>query len=252
MSEPAGMIHWEAQDSIGILTLDAPRGNFLSDPEFIAPEQLKDLLDQDGAKALVICGAGKHFSGGARLDDLFKLAANPVHLAERMNKGKSLLDFIENLDIPVIAVINGICFGGGLEIALACHIRICSEKALFAFPECNHSLMPGMGGTIRLPGKISWASSLETILGGDMLNAQEALNMKIVDEVLPQEAGMEKALLLAKKMTKDRPRKVIRYILQALRNYKSMPLAEAMKEETRMFCELAYEEMERRKNENLL
>jgi enoyl-CoA hydratase/carnithine racemase len=131
---------------IGLLTLNNPPQNYLTEPEFIPASELKKWIEDNGLKGLVITGSGRHFSGGAQLESVFSMAADEERMEGRMARGKELLRYIEELDIPVAAAISGVCFGGGLEIALACHIRICSENSLFAFPETNQGLMPGLGG----------------------------------------------------------------------------------------------------------
>lgn len=230
---------WEVRDSIGILTLNNPPGNFLLSPEFIPLETLEGYLASHPLKGIVICGAGKHFSGGADLEQLYAHARDPQELAILLDKGKRLLERIDTLDIPVAAAMKGLCFGGGLEIALACDIRYCSANALFAFPESNHGLMPGLSGTVRLTGLAGLSDSLEMILGGDMLNAEEALEMKLVDKVLYDEDPTEAAFRFLRKITDGRELPVIRSIMTALHNALLMDPADAIREETRMFCELA-------------
>jgi enoyl-CoA hydratase/carnithine racemase len=238
---------WQTRDQTGILELNNPPGNFLVEPEFIPVDILDGFLHAEEIKGLVITGTGKHFSGGASLDDLF-LQASETELETEMNMGKELLEYIDRLKIPVVAAIKGLCFGGGLEIALACDIRVCSANALFAFPESNHNMMPGLSGTVRLPERVRFAESVKMILGGDMINAEEALEMKLVDKVVYDEDPLDHSLRFLKKITEGKSLKVIGFIMTALRNSKSMPVNDALLEETRMFCELAREEAERRKS----
>jgi enoyl-CoA hydratase/carnithine racemase len=237
---------WEVRNSIGILSLNNPPENFLPEPEFVGPEFLHHHIRNEEIKGIIICGAGRHFSGGASLDHLFRMAADKDKMAIEMDKGKALLDYLEHLDIPVIAAIRGACFGAGLEIALATHLRVCGENSLFAFPESNYNLIPGLGGTERLSEKTSLRHSLNMILKGDMINASEAREMKIADYIVPDGEVFDFSFSLLRRMTEGRSLKVIHYVMQALMNTKHLTLPEAMKEETRMFCELASEEAERR------
>jgi enoyl-CoA hydratase/carnithine racemase len=218
----------------------------LTEPEFIPVTVLKKWVEENQLKALVIAGSGRHFSGGAELESIFAMAGGEEPMEGKMEKGKELLHYLQDLDIPVAAAISGVCFGGGLEIALACHIRICSSNALFAFPETNHGLMPGLGGTVLLGKRISLQDSLKMILGGDMINSGEALLIKLVDTVLPDEDPLQYALHFLRKITEGRSLKIIGYVMQALKNARQLPSEEAMREETRMFCELARIESERR------
>ena len=157
---------------------------------------------------------------------------------------------LQNLDLPVVAAINRVCFGGGLEIALACHIRVASENAMFAFPEVNQNLLPGMGGTVRLPALTGFSQAAMMILGGDTVNAIDAKKLGIIDILAPKDQALEYATDLLRKMTHDRPVTVIRSVMQALKNASRMSGQDAMRAETRLFCSLAKEEALRRKMED--
>lgn len=244
------MTNKKINDEIGILTLENPPQNYLPRPEFIPVAELAEWIEYNHLKALVITGSGRHFSGGADLDSIFTLVENGKEIENQIEKGKDLLDYIQDLDIPVVAAISGVCFGGGLEVALACHIRICSDNSLFAFPETNYNLVPGLGGIYRLDERVSLKDSLKMILGGDMINAEEALSLKIVDTVLQNEDPLEYTLNFLRKITEGRQLKVINFVMQALKNARRLPVEESMREETRMFCDLARIEWTRRKKEN--
>lgn len=239
-------IQWEVNNNIGILGLDNPPGNYLESPEFIPVNLLKQLIESEEVKALLITGTGKHFSGGASREHLISMTQLDGKMIELMENGKTLLEYIEHLHIPAFAAIKGICFGGGLEIALSCHVRICTTNALFAFPESNQNIIPGLGGIYRLREQSSFLNTLKLVLGGDMIDAGEALQMKLVDHIVGNDELMGCSLKLVEKMTTGRPLKVIRYVMQALRNSSELSFTEAMKEETRMFCELAREEAGKR------
>jgi enoyl-CoA hydratase/carnithine racemase len=198
---------------------------------------------------LIIKGEGKNFSSGGKLPAIFEASNDPEFLSELMADGLRLLNLIQDLEIPVIAAINRVCFGGGLEIALACHIRVASANALFAFPEVNQNLMPGMGGTTRFPAVAGIVRSMEMILGGNMINAGEAKEMGLVDIISPKDLAFDYSMSLMQKMTHERPVKVIRSIMKALKNTFEFSPDESMKKETELFCSLAKDEAERRKRE---
>ena len=244
--EKTGQVSLQVDHDIGIVKIDNPPGNFLIRPEFIRVDDLREWVGINKLKGILVCGSGKHFSGGADLDALFTLSSSSENLALEIDKGKTLLRFIEDLNIPVIAAIKGICFGGGLEIALACHIRICSEKALFAFPEANRQLMPGLGGTGRVREQASLCETMKFILSGDMINAEEARTMKLVDHIVPDRELISHATAFMRKMTEGRDLKVINYVMMAFHNARKLSFEEAVREETRMFCELAAGERARR------
>ena len=248
--ETTGHITLEIEHNWGIIMIDNPPGNYLIKPEFIPVDTLQNWTEKNLLKGILICGTGKHFSGGAELDTLLTMSMDEEIMESEMNKGKNVLRFIGDLNIPVIAAIKGICFGGGLEIALACHIRICNNNALFAFPESNHGIMPGLGGIDSLLELTSFHETIKFVLSGDMINAEEAKTMKLVDYIVPANDLIPYSMSLLKKMTEGRSLKVINYVMKALHDTRTMSLEEASKEETRMFCELAKDEMRRRmKNE---
>jgi enoyl-CoA hydratase/carnithine racemase len=234
--------------SVGIITLNRPPENYLEIPEFIPVPLFREWMAHDDLKGLIIRGSGKNFSAGGNLERIFSEACDPSALQKLMEGGHDLLRQIIDLEIPVMAAIDRVCFGGGLEIALACHFRIASENALLAFPEVNRNLMPGMGGTFRLPAAIGRFQSAQMILGGDMINAQNAKSLGLIDHISPKDQSFAFAWSLMQKMTHDRPVKVIRYIMKTLKNAEKLSPEDAILEETRMFCDLARDEAERRKN----
>jgi enoyl-CoA hydratase/carnithine racemase len=247
--EKKGHISFTIEHNLGIIRIDNPPANYLIKPEFVPAAVLQNWIEKNLLKGILVCGSGKHFSGGAELDRLFSMSKDEGIMESEINKGKALLRYVEDLNIPVIAAIQGICFGGGLEIALSCHIRICSSNALFAFPESNQGIMPGLGGINSLREQISFPDALKFVLSGDMINAEEARLMKLVDYIVPSDDLIPYSMNLLKKMTEDRKLKVINYVMKALHNARTMSLEESIKEETRMFCELAKEEMKSRMND---
>jgi enoyl-CoA hydratase len=240
-------VKFEVTDSIGIISLNNPPANELQHPEFIPPGQFTEWTSAPSLKGLIIKGEGKNFSAGGNLQAIFSAGHSPGELNSMMENGLKLLNQIQNLEIPVIASINRVCFGGGLEIALACHIRVASENALLAFPESNQNLMPGMGGSVRLSAIAGLAVSAKMILGGDMVNAADAKEIGLIDYIAPKDQAFEFAWTLMQKMTHNRPVKVIRAIMKTLRNASILSPEEAMKEETILFCSLAKDEANRRK-----
>lgn len=242
-------LRYELSDRIGIFTLCGSRGNLIPTPDFLETETFSAILVRDEPMGLIITGAGRNFSAGADLSKLFSQGEDQGNLLYRMDRGARLLSLIENLDIPVIAAINGICFGGGLEIALACHIRIAGANALFAFPEVNHNLIPGLGGIVRTDALTTKINTLSLVLGGDMINAGEALSLGIIDRLAPPNEALDEAVKLLRKMTSGRSLKVIKAVMQTLKNVGKLTPVEAYTEEIKSFCSLAKAEILRRKNE---
>ncbi|HKL08059.1 MAG TPA: enoyl-CoA hydratase/isomerase family protein [Bacteroidales bacterium] len=232
------IVHWKREGDIGILSLSNGKENYLEVPDFIGIEKFREWTEESGLKGVIIHGVGRNFSAGANLEKLNELAENYKLFSERITRGKNLLNYIEHLEIPVIAAINGVCFGGGLEIALACSMRIGSKNALFAFPEINHGLIPGLGGAYRSV-KLLKNKALEIILNGDMLNAEKALKIGLIDDITNDKDAFEYAHRKMLSMTEGRSPELIRFAMRALKNADLLSKEDALREETRMFCKLA-------------
>ena len=235
---------WKREGSIGILSLPGFKGHYLHEPEFIPLERLVEFFGGAGLKGGIIRGSGRHFSAGADLDRLSQIAKEETVLFTKMTAGKNLIRFIEDARLPVIAEISGACFGGGLEIALACHIRICSENALFAFPEVNLGIIPGLGGTVSLSKVIGAGKAVEMILSGDAISGDKALEMKLVDYIVPGKELHDFTRKYLEKLTNDRDVEVIRAIMESIRHGQVMETDKALQEETRLFCALAVRNMQ--------
>jgi enoyl-CoA hydratase/carnithine racemase len=227
---------------IGLMQINNPPENYLEKPDFIETEALKKFVET-GIKALVIGGTGRHFSAGAALENLKEQIKDKKAFQEQLVNGNLLLNYIDSLEIPVIAAISGVCFGAGLEIALATDIRIAEVNALFAFPEVNHGLFPGLSGMVRLAELTGLSTALELVLEGDMINAEKALELQIVDTLVKKNEARECAIDLAKKITDNRPLKVIQAVMKSVNNSKLMSTDERIKNDTAMFIELALESM---------
>lgn len=244
-----GNIHFSNDGPVGIVTLNSPPENVLMEPEFLQLGELRSFIDENTLKGLIFTGAGRHFSSGADLKILFEYAKDEELLQSKIKNGNLLLRAIEELEIPVIAALEGVCFGGGLEIALACHIRICSENALLAFPEVHHNLMPGLGGIQRISNLIKGGFSYEMIIGGDMLDSNKALELGIVDHVVSKGKSLDYSVQLLKSLVQDKPHEVIHTITKAINLCRNKPIDETFKEVTKMFCSLAVIEARRREND---
>jgi enoyl-CoA hydratase/carnithine racemase len=238
------VIAWERTGAIGILSIDNPPGNLLEEPEFMDRLWLEECLGDTSLKGMLIKGAGRHFSAGADMKRLKKLAQDEAVMMKKMAGGKDLIRFIGKIDIPVVASVTGICFGAGLEIALACHIRICSDNALFAFPETNYGIMPGLGGTVMLSKLIGQGKAAEIILSGDTINAQQAMKLRLVDYLVPASEIREYSLNYLENLTSGRDIEVIRSVMKSLHNAQTLSFEKALEEETKLFCALAVKSMQ--------
>lgn len=189
----------EKKDAILIVTVSRERALNALNREVIAElQQLFSFYWSDEAvRCVIITGAGeKAFVAGA---DISELADVDVRSGTELSaRGLYLMKTIQNFPKPVIAAINGFALGGGCELAMACDIRLASERARLGQPEVNLGLIPGYGGTQRLPRLVGRGKAMQMIFTGDMIDAAEAYRVGLVDEVYPPEQLMEKAMGMAK------------------------------------------------------
>lgn len=144
----------------------------------------EDSRDDPGVRGVILTGAGdKAFAAGADITELFNDTA--LEAEERSRDGQEVTTLIENLGKPVIAAVNGFALGGGCELAMACTIRLAAESAKFGQPEVKIGTMPGFGGSQRLPRLIGKGRALQIILSGEIINAQEAYRLGLVNEIVP-------------------------------------------------------------------
>jgi len=175
---------------------------------------MDELEKDDKLRVLVITGAGdKAFVAGA---DIQELVDRDARMGRRVSRERQeIFSRIENLPVPVIAAVNGYALGGGLELALACNIRVCSEKAQFGAPEVKLGIIPGDGGTQRLPRLVGLGRGMEMVITGDFIDAQEAYRIGLVNKVVPPEELMKVAIELAQKIA-SRPPLAVRYAKEAV------------------------------------
>ena len=193
-----------------------------------------ELSSNDKVFVIVLTGSGeKAFVAGADISELNKL--DVLSAKQFSERGNSVFSLIENLDKPVIAAVNGFALGGGCELALACQIRVAGENAKFGQPEVNLGLIPGYGGTQRLARTVNSARALEYILTGDMINAEEAFRIGLVNRVFPQPELMNKTLELAGKIA-SKGQQAVRLALKAVRATHQMALAQGLKYEASLFA----------------
>lgn len=222
------------EEGVALVTLNHPPVNALT-PELLTELNVTfDSLAKDEAvKAVVLTGAGRFFVAGA---DIRVLASIPssVEGQEMARHGQAILSKIENCEKPVIAAINGSCLGGGLELAMCCHIRLAAEGARLGQPEINLGIMPGFGGTQRLPRLIGQSKALELILTGEPLSAREAMNLGLVSQVTPVDDLLRQAQGLARTMA-VKSQVALRASLRAIRQGSELNLSNGLDLEARLF-----------------
>ncbi|MBD3305279.1 enoyl-CoA hydratase [candidate division KSB3 bacterium] len=181
------------QDRILLITLNTPPENHLYRGTFLELNACRDQILAPEIEAVIFTGTGYIFSKGASLEEIYAVS-QCADLQDLMNDIYDFYQFLYTLDKPVIAAINGHCLGGGLELALACHLRLCSERAHLGLPEVSSGVLPGLGGIHRLMEIVGEGKALEMILLGDIIPAAEALRLNLVNRVFPKKDFMSRVL----------------------------------------------------------
>jgi len=225
----------EREGRVAILTINRPdKLNALN--QQVRDEMLEILAGiehDDAVGVVVITGAGeKSFIAGA---DIGEFAGRTPFDQRHAMRSPRVFDIMASFPKPVIAMINGFCLGGGCELALSCDIRVASEKARFGQPEIQLGLIPGGGGTQRLPRLVGTGHALRLILTGDMIGAAEAQSIGLVEMVVPHEELRAKTLELAQKMAAMSPL-TVKVAKEAVRASERMSLEEGIVYERDLFC----------------
>src|ERR1700733_13462712 len=197
---------YEKRDAIAYVTVNRPKVlNALNTPTWKdLRTAFEDARDDVNVRGVILTGAGnKAFIAGADIGELAKVTA--FEAEQSSSFGPEVLDLIENLGKPVIAAINGFALGGGCETAMACNIRIAVDSAKFGQPEVTLGLVPGGGGTQRLPRLVGKGRALQLILSGEMISAQEAYRIGLVNEIVPAVDLLTRAEAILRKIAGNAP-----------------------------------------------
>ena len=227
------------ESGIAIVTINRPPVNALSRQVMQELEQALEAVRADQAvKVVILTGGGSFaFVAGADIKEISQLGSGQ-EAAQVAAQGQAVLMKIQRLGKPVIAAINGVCLGGGNEVAMACHLRVAGDRARFGQPEINLGIIPGFGGTQRLPRLIGTAKATELILTGDMITAQEAHRLGLVNQVVPQDQVLKVAKDLARKIA-SKGQVAVRAALQAIEDGRERPLNEGVANEAALFGRIA-------------
>jgi len=225
----------ERRERIAIVTINRPDKrnalNIKTREEGAAA--LEELRADDPVRVVVITGAGdKAFIAGA---DIAEFAGRTAVTQRDVMTGRSLFTAIDNFPKPVIAMINGYCLGGGCELALACDLRIASERASFGQPEINLGIIPGGGGTQRLTHLVGEGKAMELILTGELINAQAAHAIGLVNTVVPHEELEAKTMEIANRIAEKSPI-ALRLAKEAVKTAARSSLDEGLRREIDLFA----------------
>lgn len=197
---------------------------------------LNELEEDEYVRVVMVTGTGRFFCAGADINELAHL--NTEHGgSEFASRGQALLNRIERSDKPVLAAINGTCVGGGLELALACHIRVAAAGATLGLPEIKLGLIPGFGGTQRLPRIVGPSKAAEMILRGESLSADEALRIGLLSRVVPPHELIAQVETIAASVIAH-GKTAVEAALHAIRGGIDIPLSEGLAREAELFGRL--------------
>jgi len=226
---------YEKKNAIAYVTLNRPKVlNALNQATWDdLRTAFEDARDDAAVRGVILTGAGdKAFVAGADISELAHVTA--VEAQESSSFGQAVLDLIENLGKPVIAAVNGFALGGGCETAMACTIRVASENARFGQPEVKLGLIPGGGGTQRLPRLVGKGRALQLILSGETISAQEAYRIGLVNEVVPAADLITRAEAILKQIFSNAPL-AVKFSLEAVNKGLETSQAEGLALEASFF-----------------
>ena len=239
MSSPGALtldnVLYEKRGAIAYVTVNRPKVlNALNRQTW---EDLRtafeDARDDAEIRGVILTGAGeKAFIAGADIGELAQITA--VEAERSSTYGQEVLDLVENLGKPVIAAVNGFALGGGCETAMACTIRIAADNAKFGQPEVKLGVIPGGGGTQRLPRLVGKGRALQLILSGEMISAQEAWRIGLVNEVVPGAELITRAEAILKQILSNAPL-AVKYSLEAVNKGLETSQAEGLSLEASLF-----------------
>ncbi len=225
----------ETRDGVAVVTVNRPKVLNALNAETISEldRAFAELGTDQAVKGVILTGSGeKAFVAGADIEELAQ--ETPASGQETSRRGQRVFRRIETLGKPVIGAVNGFALGGGLELALACHIRLAAEGAKLGLPEVKLGVIPGYGGTQRLARIVGRGRALEMILSGEMIDAAEAHRIGLVNRVVPLAELLEEAESLMRKILSNGPL-AVRYALSAIDQGLDGSLEEGMVLESTLF-----------------
>jgi enoyl-CoA hydratase len=228
------VVQYETRGRVAIVTINRPEKRNALDGQvrcaFLGV--IEKARRDEKVRSVIVTGAGeKAFVAGADIGEFE--GRSPVD-QWRVMKSPSIFDAVERLPKPVIAAVNGYCLGGGMELALACDVRIASSSAKFGQPEVNLGIIPGGGGTQRLPRIVGLGAALRLILSGEIIAGDEALRLRLVEELVEPAKLLDRAVELAELMASKSP-VALAAAKEATRAALSLPLDDGLKLETALF-----------------
>jgi len=230
-------ISFSRDEGVAVLTIDRPPANALSSGVIREiGEALEQLRDDKDIRVIVLRGEGRFFSAGADIKEFTSVDSGEA-FTKLSSAGQEVFESIECFPKPIIASIHGAALGGGLELAMSCHIRLVTEKAKLGLPELQLGLIPGFAGTQRLPRYVGMAKAAEMLLTSEPISGEEAVRFGLVNHAYAEEELMPKTMELAKKIAKKSP-VAMKAALRMLQYTKPESYYEGVKSEADSFGEV--------------
>lgn len=221
------------QNNIAIITLKRPEARNALNAQMI--EQLQEIISEitpKNLRAAIFTGEGKAFCAGADITELQN--KTPAQHLKKIQTGQKLFQQIHQLKFPTLACINGMALGGGMELALACTFRVCSPTAGMGLPEIKLGLIPGYGGTQRLPRLIGQAKALELMLSGKIIFAEEAMKIGLVHQIMQMDSAIESGIFYLDTLAPQFPA-AAQQIIQAVQAASDLDLEAGLAQEAALF-----------------
>ncbi|WP_342558796.1 enoyl-CoA hydratase [Metasolibacillus sp. FSL K6-0083] len=198
-------LNWTIDEGVAIVTIQRPPANALSRGMIAEVNELLDKVEQDdNVRVIVLHGEGRFFSAGADIKEFTEVSSG-AEFAKLAEHGQNVFERLETFPKPVIAAIHGAALGGGLELAMGCHLRFVTEGAKLGLPELQLGLIPGFAGTQRLPRYVGFAKAAEMLFTSEPITGTEAVQWGLANQAFTDEELLPKTLEIAKKIAKKSP-----------------------------------------------
>lgn len=227
-------LSWTIEDGVATAIINRPPANALARGVILEINELLDAVENDeSVRVILLKGEGRFFSAGADIKEFTSISSG-AEFSELAASGQSIFERLETFSKPVIAAIHGAALGGGLELAMSCHIRLVSENAKLGLPELQLGLIPGFAGTQRLPRYVGFAKAAEMLLTSDPISGTDAAKFGLANHAYPEEELFERAQALATKIAKKSP-VAVKAALEMLQYVKPASYHEGVKAEANAF-----------------
>ncbi|GEL07169.1 enoyl-CoA hydratase [Salisediminibacterium halotolerans] len=226
------------ENEIGVITISRPPANVINHQLLQELETaVDDFAENDAIRAVIILGEGKYFASGADIKEFTEIShANQYR--EQARVGQKIFRKIELLPKPVIAAVHGAALGGGLELIMACHLRLVTKDAKLGLPELKLGLIPGFGGTQRLPNLVGKSKAVEMMLSSDPITGEEAVQWGLANRTADESTLYEEALAFATKLTR-KSKDSIRAVLELANEAEKEPIERGQEKESVYFGDIA-------------